>query len=83
MKYRFCYQCGHPAEQANIEGRIRTFCPACRSVLFENPVPSVAILTENDRNEVLPGDDIQEAQFFNIYERPRLIFSIYEHLLKR
>lgn len=159
MKYRFCYQCGHPAEQANIEGRNRTFCPACKTVLYENPVPSVAILAENARNEILlvkrntepgkggwslaggflemgetpesgairelkeetgltgiqptlfdvkihlngyfgdilivvyrmilqsfeilPGDDVQDARFFKIDERPQLIFSIHEQLLKR
>ncbi|PIS27136.1 MAG: NUDIX hydrolase [Candidatus Marinimicrobia bacterium CG08_land_8_20_14_0_20_45_22] len=159
MKYRFCYQCGHPMEQVNIEGRIRTFCPACKAVLYENPIPSVAILAENDRNEILlvkrnvepgkggwslaggfiemgetpengairelkeetglngiqptlfdvkihlngyygdiliviyrmilqsfeilPGDDVQDARFFKIDERPQLVFSIHEQLLKR
>ena len=33
--------------------------------------------------EILPGDDVQDARFFKIDERPQLVFSIHEQLLKR
>lgn len=53
MKYRFCYQCGNQTGSVVKDGRIRAFCPHCQTVLYENPIPSVAILAANEQNEVL------------------------------
>lgn len=53
MKYRFCYQCGSLLEQRSIEGRWRSYCPVCKVILYENPLPSVAAVAINESNEIL------------------------------
>lgn len=53
MKYNFCYNCGKKTEQEKIEGRMRAYCKNCNLVLYKNPIPSVAIVAFNQKNELL------------------------------
>jgi len=53
MKYRYCYHCGALTKMIEIEDRRRSFCNNCNLVLYENPIPSVAILAINDKKEIL------------------------------
>lgn len=53
MKYNYCYNCGEKTEQHKIEGKLRAFCKNCNFVLYKNPIPSVAIVAFNHKNELL------------------------------
>jgi thiamine-phosphate diphosphorylase len=53
MDKRFCPRCGNKLEPRRLENRDRGFCPACRVVHYENPVPATAVVACNERNELL------------------------------
>jgi len=53
MKYRYCYHCGKPTIQKEIEGRQRSYCKRCRIVLYENPIPSVAVVLTDRAHRIL------------------------------
>ncbi|MBM3986119.1 MAG: NUDIX hydrolase [Planctomycetes bacterium] len=44
MPPRFCSTCGARLEPRDIGGRERCWCPACRVVVWENPVPAAAVV---------------------------------------
>lgn len=49
----YCPYCGTKVEMHKIESKIRKFCPNCQTYIYENPVPVVAIVIFNDKNELL------------------------------
>ena len=49
----FCPRCGKKLEKRSLENRDRDFCPACRVVHYENPVPATAVVVFNERHELL------------------------------
>lgn len=51
--YKYCPQCGTGLSQREIEGEKRLFCPQCRWIYYQNPLPSAAVLVKNNRSEVL------------------------------
>jgi len=53
MNKLFCPRCGGKLERRVLESRERDFCPACRRVLYMNPVPATAAVAFNERNELL------------------------------
>ncbi len=53
MEKHFCPRCGSKLETRCLEDRERGFCPACRVVHYENPVPATAVVVFNERNELL------------------------------
>jgi 8-oxo-dGTP diphosphatase len=53
MEKLFCPRCGSKLETRRLENRDRGFCPACRVVHYENPVPATAVVAFNERNELL------------------------------
>ncbi len=53
MKKTFCLQCGARLEKRKQEGRDRDYCPACRIIHYENPVPATAAVVFNERDELL------------------------------
>lgn len=44
---RFCPECATVLEQREVDGRVRSACPDCRFVHFEDPKLAVALLIEN------------------------------------
>lgn len=53
MKYRYCYHCGTRTISKQIDGRLRDFCKKCQLPLYENPIPSVAVVVANQQGELL------------------------------
>jgi len=53
MDKQFCPRCGNKLETRCLENRDRGFCPACRVVHYENPVPATAVVAFNERSELL------------------------------
>ena len=49
----FCPRCGNKLEKRITENRERDFCPLCRVIQYENPVPATAVVVFNERNELL------------------------------
>ncbi len=49
-----------------IQGKSRLFCPTCREVRYQNPVPAATALVVNSRNQLLLGKrkiDPQKGQW--------------------
>ncbi|MCF7884917.1 MAG: NUDIX hydrolase [Candidatus Marinimicrobia bacterium] len=53
MKYNYCYKCGHKTRGITRDGRKRDYCPNCQIVLYDNPIPSVAICTRDQKGRIL------------------------------
>jgi thiamine-phosphate pyrophosphorylase len=53
MGKTFCPRCGGKLGKRTQEGRERDYCPACRVVHYENPVPATAAVVFNERHELL------------------------------
>ncbi len=49
----FCQRCGHSMETVPVAGRLRSVCPECGYVLYQNPVPGVGVLVEMDDGVVM------------------------------
>ena len=52
-KIRYCPQCKATLGKTRHEGYSRLACPKCGWINYENPLPSVAALVRNPRNEIL------------------------------
>jgi len=52
VKYKYCYHCGAETEAIEAEGWERAYCPQCRLILYENPLPTVVIIAYNARYEI-------------------------------
>ena len=53
MKPAYCARCGQPVVSRQVEGRLRTVCPACQAVFYQNPLPVAAAVVLNPRREAL------------------------------
>jgi len=53
MAKLFCPRCGDKLEKRRLENRERDFCPVCRVVHYENPLPATAVVVFNERHELL------------------------------
>ncbi len=51
--FRYCPLCGTKLETREHEGRERLYCPKCKIIIWENPVPVVACVVLNENQEVL------------------------------
>ena len=50
MEFRHCPSCGNPLERKIAEGRSRAYCPACRSICYEQlNVGAGALIEKNGR----------------------------------
>ena len=50
----YCQNCGGRLElKHDREGKTRAICGACGFILYKNPIPAVAIFTQNDAGEIL------------------------------
>jgi len=53
IKPKYCAKCGQTLTARELEGRVRTVCPACQTVFYENPLPVAAAVVLNEQREVL------------------------------
>jgi len=53
MKFRYCYHCGQLTEALRADGYLRAYCRRCDRVLYENPLPSVAMVVTNPIGQIL------------------------------
>ncbi len=53
MKPQYCHQCGRPVSIKKVDGIDRAYCDHCDLVIYENPLPSVAILAHDTEGRVL------------------------------
>jgi len=53
MKYRYCYICGAETVRKKIDGRKRSYCESCGIPLYENPIPSVAVVLIDPDQRIL------------------------------
>ena len=51
--WKFCPFCAYPLERRLIEGRQRRYCGACRTPLYENPVPAACVVVVDDQGRLL------------------------------
>jgi ADP-ribose pyrophosphatase YjhB (NUDIX family) len=51
MKY--CTKCGNILEVKVIHNKERIYCKYCNTVFYNNPLPTVAIVAQNDRGDLL------------------------------
>ncbi len=51
--HKYCSRCGSRLKREKVEEEKRPVCPRCRSVYYENPLPSAAALVRNKKGEVL------------------------------
>jgi 8-oxo-dGTP diphosphatase len=49
----YCARCGQPVTTRDVHGRLRTVCPACETVFYQNPLPVAAAIVLNARREAL------------------------------
>jgi ADP-ribose pyrophosphatase YjhB (NUDIX family) len=46
--WRFCWACGAPAVEREIDQYLRTVCTGCGKILYRNPAPAAGCIVEND-----------------------------------
>lgn len=61
-KYNYCPLCGHVLQIGWIESRNRSFCPQCRFVHYENPLPTVVVLGVLEQQILLIKRGIEPRQ---------------------
>lgn len=50
---QFCHFCAFPLETRHVEGRVRLYCPRCRTPIYENPVPAACAVVIDDRERLV------------------------------
>lgn len=53
IKKNYCHFCGGKLSEKFYEGRVRLFCNACQSPLYENPVPATCLVTIDEHEKLL------------------------------
>jgi len=53
MNLNYCPECGKPLEVKKENNREQLFCPECAKFVYQNPVPVVAGLIQNQKKEIL------------------------------
>ena len=51
--FNFCPLCKEGLRKKRIDGRYRKFCPSCKWICYENPLPVVVCAAINRKNELL------------------------------
>ena len=52
---KFCGYCGAAIANREIQGRSRLFCPSCKEIWYENPIPAATALVLNEQQQILLG----------------------------
>lgn len=50
---KYCTKCGKELEIRLIQGKKRRYCKNCDTVYYDNPIPSVAVVTRNEKGQLL------------------------------
>jgi 8-oxo-dGTP diphosphatase len=50
---RFCHFCAAALENRHVEGRVRLYCPECRTPIYENPVPAACVVLVDHHQRLL------------------------------
>jgi len=50
---RFCPYCGERLIEKTFGGRVRSYCTKCDKIHYKNPLPAVAVLVLNQKNQLL------------------------------
>jgi len=50
---KYCTKCGHQLEKKIVQGNERMFCENCNTTYYDNPIPSVAVVTRNNEGQLL------------------------------
>jgi 8-oxo-dGTP diphosphatase len=50
---RFCPHCAGKIVQKKIDGRLRNYCPQCKTTFYDNPLPVVSAVVVNPDREIL------------------------------
>jgi 8-oxo-dGTP diphosphatase len=50
---QFCPFCAAALQSRHVDGRIRPYCPGCRTPIYENPVPAACVVLIDDRHRLL------------------------------
>jgi len=58
----YCSYCGTPYEHRDFERRQRLYCPSCREVRYENPIPAATALVLRDHCQLLLGKRKNDPQ---------------------
>lgn len=53
IDYSFCPKCGGPLQKRYAEGRDRLVCARCGFIFYQNPVPAVAVILQQNENVLL------------------------------
>jgi len=60
-----CYYCGNPLTRKYVEGGNRLFCEACRTPIYENPVPATSlVVADAEKGVVLVKRDVEPKKGF-------------------
>lgn len=50
---KYCCHCGHQLIKDTFDGKDQFYCTKCQEITYQNPLPVVASVVMNERNEVL------------------------------
>ncbi|HNR64947.1 MAG TPA: NUDIX hydrolase [Atribacterota bacterium] len=50
---KYCTKCGHLLKSLIIQGKKRIYCHNCDTIYYDNPIPSVAVVTCNEKGQLL------------------------------
>lgn len=53
IEIKYCSKCGQALANKTIEGVMRKVCPDCGQVFYDNPVPSVAVVAQDEQGRLL------------------------------
>jgi ADP-ribose pyrophosphatase YjhB (NUDIX family) len=50
---KYCNKCGCLLERRKVEGKEQIYCYNCDTIYYDNPIPSVAVVTCNEKGQLL------------------------------
>ena len=52
-KRKYCPRCSAKINRQKVEDRLRDYCPSCKTVFYDNPLPVVSAVVPNQKREIL------------------------------
>jgi NAD+ diphosphatase len=66
MPYTYCPKCATPLTDRHDGERMRTTCPACNFVHYDNPLPVVAAIVEHEGKVILANNRAWPPKMFGL-----------------